>query len=420
MYRAKAIFKNILAILFGLTLALGALEIMLRLFQPVEYRVKGNQLTLPRNKKYIFKNNKIDKLDPVIHYTRNPLGFRGEPPPKDFAQTLTILTVGGSTTECLHISDGKTWPDLLADRLKRKFKPFWLNNAGLDGHSTFGHLVLLQDYLIPLKPKVVLFFVGANDRNLEDYSPLDRKSLKKPAAGFWRSLTDTLADHSEVANYAVNLLRYYRAKEAGLVHANIDFAGLKTIDLTAEQVQAILEMHQSRYLKPYEQRLQKLIDVARQHGIEPVFITQPMIYGAGIDPVSGADLGRVDIGGINGKTSWEIMTLYNEVLKQVARQNEVLLIDLAAAMPKNSRYFYDTFHFTNEGCHLAAAIIDEHLASFLAAKFPSYVIKDHQRLVTGHGPGQDLQMQDSQPPAGPPAPLKRDPDGAARHPGSPH
>ena len=73
-----------------------------------------------------------------------------------------------------------------------------------------------------------------------------------------------------------------------------------------------------------------MIDVARGHAIEPVFMTQPIIYGEVIDPVTGADLGMVDIGGINGKASWEIMKLYNEVLRQVAAQNQVLLIDLAA------------------------------------------------------------------------------------------
>jgi lysophospholipase L1-like esterase len=383
MGRFKGLFKNIVAVLLGLTLALMALEILLRVVQPVEYRVRGNKIVLLRNKKYVFNNDKIDRLDRVIYFTRNQLGFRGEPPPKNFAQTLTILAVGGSTTECFHISDSKAWPDLLAQRLKGEFQPLWLNNAGMDGHSTFGHLVFMKDYIAQLRPKVVLFLVGVNDRALADYGPMDTQSLKKPAATFRLACLDTLAQYSEIVNYAVNLSRYSKAHRGGLVHANIDFARLKTLDVPDDSLNSILKNHQDQYLTPYARRLQELIDVAREHAIEPVFMTQPIIYGEVIDPVTGADLGKVDIGGINGKVSWELMKLYNQVLKQVAAKNQVLLIDLAAEMPKSSRYFYDTAHFTNEGCRLVAQIIEPQLTSFLAKKFPQFVIQDQQAEAPG-------------------------------------
>jgi lysophospholipase L1-like esterase len=379
----KEIGKNVLAIFLGLALALVALEILLRVFQPMAFRVRGNKIILLRDREFIFDNNRMDKLDKVIYVRTNHLGFRGEPAPRNFAQTLTILTVGGSTTECLQISDGKTWPDVLARKLKRKFKPLWLNNAGIDGHSTFGHLVLMEDYIIQLKPKIIIFLLGANDRYLTDCCALDKKSFKKPAATTWKGLVDTLAWYSEVVNYAVNLNRQVQAIRVGVVHANIDFAKLKTFDVTNDHLKALLEQQRENYLKPYGQRLQRLIDLARLFGMEPVFITQPMIYGPVIDPVSGADLGRVDIGGINGKTSWEILKLYNAVTKHVAAQNQVLLIDLANELPKTSRYFYDTFHFTNEGCQAVAEIIFQHLAPFLAKKFPEYATKVQQAQKPG-------------------------------------
>jgi lysophospholipase L1-like esterase len=372
-----ALGKNILAIFLGLALAIVALEIMLRVFQPAEYRVRGNKITLIHDKAYTFYNSKIDKLDKIIHVKRNHLGFRGEPLPRNFAHTLTILTVGGSTTECIHISDGKTWPDLLANNLKREFKPFWLNNAGIDGHSTFGHLVLMEDYIIRLKPKIVLVLAGANDQSIKDYNPLDRKSLTKPTASAWGRFVNTLAWYSEVVNYAVNLNRYRKAFRGGLVHHNIDFGKLKTLQVDDHRLKALLAQHKEHYLIPYGQRLQQLIDMARQHAIEPVFITQPTIYGDVIDPVTGTDLGQVDVGPFNGKTSWEILKLYNGVMRQVAAQHQVLLIDLAAVLPKTSRYFYDSYHFTNDGCQAVAEIIFRHLAPFLAQNFPRYASKVH-------------------------------------------
>ena len=113
------------------------------------------------------------------------MGFRGEAPPKNFAKYLTIIAVGGSTTACELISDNKTWCDLLAFKLKSEIKLLWLNNAGLDGHTTYGHIVLMEDVIIKIRPKVVLFLVGANDIGLETSRIYDKEQLKKPLTGLF-------------------------------------------------------------------------------------------------------------------------------------------------------------------------------------------------------------------------------------------
>ena len=220
------------------------------------------------------------------------MGFRGEPPPKNFAQTLTILTVGGSTTECLHVSDGKAWPDFLARRLKEKFQPLWLNNAGMDGHSTFGHLVLMKDYIVQLKPKVVLFFVGVNDRALPDYGPLDKKSLKKPAANCRLAVIDNLAQYSEVANYAVNLSRYFKAHRLAAWFTPILTLPVENPGGAGRLVELNTQLPQGPVSHPLRPEASGTDRVSQEHAIEPVFMTQPIIYGEVIDPVSGADLGE--------------------------------------------------------------------------------------------------------------------------------
>jgi hypothetical protein len=99
-------------------------------------------------------------------------------------------------------------------------------------------------------------------------------------------------------NYVVNLRRYSKAHRGGLVHANIDFAKLKTLDVPDESLNSIVNNHKAQYLTPYARRIQELIDVAREHAIEPVFMTQPIIYGEVIDH-SRADLGSRHRG-VNG------------------------------------------------------------------------------------------------------------------------
>jgi lysophospholipase L1-like esterase len=82
------------------------------------------------------------------------------------------MAIGGSTTECFYLSDGKTWEDRLANKLRKDFKKVWVNNAGLEGHTTFGHLILLQDYIVKLKPKYILLLIGLNDTYRDKLSRL--------------------------------------------------------------------------------------------------------------------------------------------------------------------------------------------------------------------------------------------------------
>ena len=114
---------------------------------------------------------------------------------------------------------------------------------------------------------------------------------------------------------------------------------------------------------------------ARRAGIEPVFITQPTVFGDLIDPATGANLAKGDSWGWSGKVNWEILELYNATLRQTAAVDQVEVIDLAREMPKNTNFYYDTYHFTNAGCQRVAEIIDKHLEPFLAEKISSIFIE---------------------------------------------
>lgn len=363
--------KNMLAVLLGVSVSFILLEGLLRVFQPIEFRVKSNKINLPRDKKYQIVNDKTGKLDKIITTSRNHLGFRGEMPPKDFARHLTIVAVGGSTTACEYISDGKTWCDLLAAQLKRHDPQIWLNNAGLDGLSTYAHLIFMEDFLSKMRPKVVLFLVGANEIGLIDYSSRDLQGFEKPVIGLLASALEKLTNASEVLDYGINFYRYYRAKRIGVANPIFDFSQLRPLEMPAAQVNASLQTHRQKYLQPLAKRLTRLIEISRKNSMEPVFITQPMVFGEGIDPVTGIDLGRVGVKGRNSQALWQQLELYNDVVRDTAARHGVLLIDLARELPKSSEFFYDTHHFTNAGCAAVADIIAKRLEPFLEKRFPN-------------------------------------------------
>ena len=111
--RLKNFGKNIILIFIGLFVALSICEVSLRFYNPLGFRIKGDNIILPVNKTEILHHDNPTKIHALVVHHNNSLGFKGPEPPRAFANWLTVVTVGGSTTECLEIAADKTWPHVL-------------------------------------------------------------------------------------------------------------------------------------------------------------------------------------------------------------------------------------------------------------------------------------------------------------------
>jgi lysophospholipase L1-like esterase len=372
--RLRAVAINLMVLAAGILAALLLLEALLRFHNPFQVRIKGNRIVLLTNTQVHINNDIIRSLDPTITMTRNSLGFRGPNPPPDFDSYLTIFTVGGSTTQCFFQSDDKTWTARLGDNLQRSFQKVWINNAGLDGHSTYGHLILLEDIIRPLHPKVVLFLVGANDVGRDPDAEFDAENVKGSIS--FRSPTafiKSLSAYSEVAALIGDFYRSFNAYKHGLRHSYIDLKREPYIDVPADEEKRYVERNRGRYPQLFQDRLLRLIEVARANHIEPVLITQPLLAGAGIDDVTHVDLARVTTSpGHNGQMYWDVLELYNDVTRRVGREQNVRVVDVARELPKSSRYFYDFIHYTNEGGQAVADIVYRSLCRPLQQEFADH------------------------------------------------
>lgn len=373
----RSLLGKVVLLLFGILLALLLLEVLLQIHNPLQARIKGNRIVLTTNKTYHIKNDIIKGLDPEITVTRNSLGFRGPNPPEHLEKYLSIVSVGGSTTQCFFLSEDQTWTARLGQHLDQYFSPLWINNAGLDGHSTHGHLVLLEDFIVPLHPNVAIFLVGANDvarTSLADWDAENVKSGIQFNSG--KAFVKSLSAYSEVVSLFLNGYRSYTAYKAGLIHQQIDLTKQGYLDIPEdEQKQALAENAKPEFLNGFEERLLKMVQICRDNGIEPVLVTQPLLAGSGTDDVTGVDLARVRAYGPRqtGKMYWDSVEAYNNVTRKVARDKGVTIVDLAQSMTKSSRYFYDFIHYTPQGAQVIADILDHSLCPVLQSKFPGYV-----------------------------------------------
>ncbi len=363
MFRLKKLIKRLFAILFGVFLAFILLEIILRIWHPFQYTVKGDKIILPANIRVKMKNKWIKKLDDTIYYSRNAIGLRGEEWPADPGKFKTIITVGGSTTECKFLSDSCTWPEKLRNRLSLHIGNIWLNNAGLDGHSTFGHLILMNDYIVKLHPNYVLFLVGTNDVELDKSGDLDDQDIKGVHTHSIKYLFKSLFNYSEVGSLLVSLYRNHLAYKKGLIHKERDPGQLKTgaVDSIKRAEKMVL---QKEYLINYSLRLNELAGISKNNGITPVFITQPALYGDVTDPTTKIYLGNLRLDDFDCATDWQVLQLYNDQIRKLRYQG-IAVIDLASAMPKDSKYFYDFMHYTNAGAEKVAGILADSLLRML-------------------------------------------------------
>lgn len=377
--------RNTALLLASVIIALLLAEGILRIYNPFETRIRGDQITLRTDFVYNTTNLNSPKLPRELVHTKNNIGFRGPNWPPEYENAIRIFAVGGSTTECFYLSDGLDWPAVMANELiknnstnetalinnsgkstKSQSFPLWINNAGLDGHSTFGHRILLREILHQYQPHYILYLVGANEVGRWDLSDHNQKGI--PATGTIssiRSWRNFLAYHSELGALADNIMRGYRARSLGVNHQNIDFSTVPHREVVDKEVQQTIVLNQSGYTQAYQQRLTLLVEENIKLGIQPILITQPVPYGPAIDPDTGIDLATIEVRSGSGYQRWREVELYNDVTREIATKYDILLIDLERELPKNTRYYYDFIHLTEDGAPEVGKIVAKHVQKLL-------------------------------------------------------
>ena len=386
----KNFLKTGLVFLASCIFAAVILEIFLDNYKPVQPWIRRNRL--------IIINEGAEGY--------NSLGFRGAEPPVDRAGLLTAFTVGGSTTHSPGAS-GFTWTDFLGFNLEKTFSGAWINNAGMPGHNTYGHQLLLENALIPFKPKAVFFLTGVNDMLTPE--SVSRNNARMMSESWYLRAVDYAAAHSGIGalikyifvtpifnrimfampekeddddddkdgdgdsqgrkdiKKLIPKLEIFSSylgtdREKEIPATGIDMKkGVKGIS-EPKHKKELLERHYL-YSMAYKLRVKKLIDTCKKNDIKPVLITQPLLCGKGKDPATGTDLGTFVYPGLwrddfsDCSEYWSALEMYNDRLRELSSEEKVPLSDLARELPKDSRLFTDIMHFTDLGQYMIGRII---------------------------------------------------------------
>lgn len=359
----KKVKNTLLYILYLILIVFICLEILLRIFNPFPNRIVNNKIVLPKNQIYNLPNNNFQKLKKNSVHTKNSLGFRGSEW-SNSANKIKILTVGGSTTECFFVDDKLTWSNNLSDLLGNDFL---LNNAGLNGHSSVGHIKLLEDNIKSIKPDFIIFLIGINDLALcqNGTNKFDEHSKSQKALIF-------ISEYSRLVNMIHSFYRSYQAKKMGLSDT-IEWDLLKR-SKEAQSGNNVDQISQNKQISDcqveYGIRIQKLISICNQERIKPIFLTQPLLFGDAIDPITNLDLGKFKVYNQTGKEYYADIHIFNKTLINVCNTNNVKYVDLAELLPKSSAFFYDDMHFSDMGCKKVAELLYNDLKTYWKSNYP--------------------------------------------------
>lgn len=282
-------------------------------------------------------------------FEANSFGVRGREPAAD--DRIKILTVGGSTTECLFLDQSEAWPQLLEQNLRASGYPVWVGSAAQSGRTLTSCLAELPALFrrVP-KPKICIFLSGGNDflRALVPAKPPRQtlgwtRLIQKIKAGFVNDLDQGVVVVPARFAGRYNDLRLLRARHKPF---RTDLPDL------------------SSALAVYQENILLTADLCRRKGIRPVFLTQPVLWQGGEnhkhERLLWMNMASNDNRVFYSEAALERgIRMFNEALMEVCDTYSLDCMDLSAVLPKTTAVFYDDMHFNESGAALTAGRIAE-------------------------------------------------------------
>lgn len=213
---------------------------------------------------------------------------------------LKIVFLGGSTTECLYMEPQERFPFLVGDRLEKKLNQKVNSyNGGVSANDSLHSINILLNKVIPMKPDWVILMHNVNDLN-----------VLRSQGTYW-----TKQGVKSPIQTAKNVFTRYEfgPKNRGYVEKEIRQA--------------------------FARNLETFIAICRIQAINPVLMTQ--VSRVAKDP---------------------LFYEFNQIIRTVAHQHNILLIDLARHIPPTIENLYDDYHYTAKGANQVANLISEELA----------------------------------------------------------
>lgn len=257
---------------------------------------------------------------------------------------IRINCIGASTTGNYFTRNNivYSYPLELERALKKKYnKNIEVNNFGHGGYNSADILISFILQSIDTKPDYLIIYHGYNDIRSyltpnfnSDYSH-SRKNLGEI---YWKYYLG-----SKIPDIKLNFFNYIINKH--LFSSNETYSILDAI----AKNRINLEQDFRPGLITYERNLQHIIDISKNNNIKIILSTfclylYPQIKNEKLHIVYD-----------------NIVNKENEIIKKLAKKNNLILVDAASLIPRTDENFVDSIHFSPKGMKLLAEIISKEI-----------------------------------------------------------
>jgi lysophospholipase L1-like esterase len=282
-------------------------------------------------------------------YTSNNIGFLNGPNgdrktviPKP-SGLFRVNCIGASTTGNYIVADGVSfsYPMELEKILQSALAgPVEVNNCGQGGYNSADLLVRFSLQVLDTQPDVLVIYHAYND--IRDYltpnfQPDYSHSRRNIGESYWK-----FALASKIPYIPIKFLNYLTNNwlPGNIRNSLIDQITKGVVDAS---------INPTLGLQTFRRNLQSIINLAHCNGIRVILSTFCHYIHDGIksDPLH--------------RLYGRIVEMENNVIRELAKSNNLDFIDNAVGIPKDARYFLDSIHFTPEGMQLLARNIADAL-----------------------------------------------------------
>lgn len=277
---------------------------------------------------------------------------------------INILFLGGSTTEIKYVNELKRFPYLVGRILDSQTKNLNFNtiNAGRAGNNSMHSLNLFLNKGIwaPSKPEIVVLMHAINDLNTlayyNTYYLINHPRgilVKKDISSF-----DTRIISYQIRRFFPNLTEKFLQMMNKIKYANIPEDEFVRYRGRKNRVDTI------KIKKLFKSSLSNFVDTSKSWGVKPVLMTQPNLYAISNENINLENFAFTKQTDLNYSQFVNLYMEFNQIIREIAINKSINLIDLAQLIPKDKKYFQNgsPIHFNEEGSKLAAQIIADKLA----------------------------------------------------------
>ena len=316
-----------------------------RVIRLKEWAPNSKSILIPDDKLMTFTDSLIQK-EYIVNIDSN--GFIN--PSKIYdTPDKSIFFVGGSTTECLYVDENKRFPYLVGRYIENntslKINSY---NAGVSGNHSLHSIDIILNKIIPLSPDYVVFMHNFNDLSI---NVSDSKA-------YWNHIKNPVIIYTESGYIMLKkTIKGYFPILNSLVRNAYYSIFLKELDGVKKKEKRVLD--EEKVLNGFRKNLELFVQISKIYQFTPVLMTQ---FNR-IKEVPDKRVKRTfhyyleSIHGVDYKVYFSIYEKMNDVIREVARKENVKLIDLDKIIPKDKKYIYDSIHLNTVGSEYVAKII---------------------------------------------------------------